>query len=300
MRTIQIVLIILYLLLVLFFSYMTSWKSGSWQKGLYTLVICVGFPGVGFGFLWICGLLEEKRREKDFSEFYQGEEFSRDNLHFLHEVEKEKEMNQVAMSEALVLNQFEYRRNMVMQLLNEEDTLHYLEVLQDALDNDDTETSHYASTVIMELQRKVQEELIEKEMLYEKNQEERQYAVEWEEILYKILGSKLYDEQNRKRYFVKYKKVSDDFMEENCPMEQYLYHKIQVLFMEKNYTEASQVCRRYLDCYPESENAVLCQLEAFIKAKDYAGMKEFLKTMSERPVILTQKTLKYIRFFREE
>ena len=152
----------------------------------------------------------------------------------------------------------------------------------------------------MELQRKVQEELIEREVLYEQNPMERAYALEWEETLYKILNSNIYDEQNRRRYFVKYARVSDDLLSDDLPPEKHLQHRIRILFMEKNFTAAQSFCSRYLELYPGSEDAVLCQIELYIQSKDSGGMAAFLATLSQRPVLLTQKTLQYIRVFRKE
>lgn len=300
MKTVQLIILILYILLSGIFAYLLAWKASSWQKGIYTLVVCLAFPGVGFLFLWYCDLMEEKKKEKDFSEFFEGKQFQRDQLQFLQEPNVEKEVNQVPMAEALTINDYEYRRNMIMQLLNEEDTLQYLDVLQDALDNRDTETSHYASTVIMELQRKVQTELMEKEVWYEKNPGQREYARAWEKILYKVLNSNLYDEYNRKRYVTKYIRVSDDLLSENPPEKACLEHRIRVLFAEKNFTGAQAFCTSFLNYYPKSETAVLCQIELFIQTKDAEGMNHFLESLSGRPVVLTQKTLQYIRIFRKE
>ena len=299
MKVICITLIILYLLLCGFYAYHLAWKTGSRQRGFFSFVMGIGFPGVGFLFLWFCDVMMEKNKEKDFSEFYVNKEYSRDNLRYLQKPDKKKEMNQVSMKEALRINSFEYRRNMIMQLLNEEDTLQYLDVLQDSLDNEDTETSHYASTVIMELQRKMQEELTKREILFEKNPDDISSAREWENILYRVLDSNLYDELNKKRFMVKYDRVSDRLLRQEKPEELCFGHRIDILFMKEDYTTAQEYCTRYLDLYPESEDAVLYQIKLFVWAKDADGLHSFMASLSDRPVVLTQKTLKYIRAFRE-
>ena len=300
MEIVWLILLILYFFLCMVYSWLLSLKSGSWQKGICCLVLGIAFPGIGFLFLWLCDVMVEKRRVKDCMEFYSGNEFNRDELYFLRKPDKEKDLNQVAMMEALKINQFEYRRNMIMQLLNEEDTLQYLDVLQSALDNEDSETSHYASTVIMELQRKMQEELMQRELIYEKNREYPVAAREWEKHLFRVLGTNLYDEFNKRRFFVKYDRVSDQLLSQEHPEEEYFCHRIEILFWQKAYTRAQEVCARYLEEYPSSEDAVYYQISLFMWTKDGDGMQKFLATLSERPVILTQKTLKYIRVFKKE
>ena len=300
MEIIWLTLLILYFLICTIYAWLLAWKSGSWQKGICSFVMGIAFPGIGFLFLWFCDVLMEKRRYKNNVEFFFGDEFRRDELYFLREPDRERELNQVSMKEALKINQFEYRRNMIMQLLNEEDTLQYLDVLQEALDNEDSETSHYASTVIMELQRKMQEELMERELFYEKNREDLSGAGAWEKLLFRVLGSNLYDEYNKRRYYAKYERVSDELLAQEHPQEEYFRHKIEILFWQKDYTQCQEFCNRYLEEYPQSEDAVYYQIQLFIRTKDAENLKNFLGTLSERPVLLTQKTLKYIRIFKEE
>lgn len=299
MNLVWLTLLILYLLFCGIYAYHLAWKTGSRQRGFFAFVMGVGLPGIGFVFLWFCDVMLEKQKSKDYSEFYVNKEYNRDNLKYLRELDKKKELNQVSMKEALKINGFEYRRNMIMQLLNEEDTLQYLDVLQDALDNEDTETSHYASTVIMELQRKMQEELTMREVLFEKNREDLSCAREWENILYRVLSSNLYDELNKKRFLVKYDRVSDRLLQQEKPEESCFGHRIDILFMRKDYTAAQEYCTKYLNLYPESEDAVLYQIKLFIWANNADGLHRFLASLSERPVVLTQKTLKYVRAFRK-
>ena len=153
---------------------------------------------------------------------------------YLQEPDREKELNQVPMEEALTINDFSFRRGMIMQLLNGENTLQYLDVLQSALGNEDTETTHYASAVIMELQRKVQEELIQREVRFERSPDNPDVAREWESLLYQVLKTSLFDTHNRRRYFPKYYRVSDVLLAQK--EEAFYLHRIQVLFLEGNYT----------------------------------------------------------------
>lgn len=299
MLMVQIIVIFLYIALCLAFGlYMTRVRH-NWQLGLFYAVVSLVLPGVGFLFLWICHAVVENRGNREYSELYVDENFSPENLKLVQKLDSSKEINYVAMEEAMNVGSYEYRRKMIMELLGKEDTLQYLDILQTALLNEDTETSHYASTVIMELQRKMQEELSEKEIQFEKDPSNQQVAAEWEQLLYKVLCSNLYDEFNKKRYFVKYAKVSNQLLEACLPEEIFLKNRIYILLAEKNYTEGQILCERYLTCYPKSEDAILCQIECFIQAKDSCGMKKFLETLSSRPVLLTQRTLKYVRIFRK-
>lgn len=299
MKIVYIVLVVLYIILAVIYSYYIAVKEENLWRGAYTLVLCIGIPVAGFLFLWLTQMWEEQHKEKDYREFERGDEYQEDNLKLLQPVDVEKEINYVPMAEALSVTSFEYRRKMIMDLLNEDDTLEYLEVLRDALSNEDMETSHYASTVIMELQRKVQEELIEKEVEFEQHQMEEEPALRWEEFLFRVIESDLYDEQNLRRYYVKYRKVSDQLLKMEKPKEEVYNNRVQILLKEKNYTEGKIYTEQYLLAYPESEDAVLCMLKILIQEKNAEELETFIAGLSKRPVVLTQKTLKYIRMFRK-
>jgi len=298
---IPLVIICLYVLLCLVYAFLLARQKKSWQYGLFAAVLSLALPMVGFVFLWICDAFAERKisKTKSYSELYLDDDFNPDNFKLLQNPNYEKESNYVSMEEALKIGTYDYRRKMIMQLLEEDDTMQYVDILQRALENEDSETTHYASTVIMEMQRKVQEELMEAEVQFEKDVENIEIASRWEALLFKVLCSNLYDDFNKRRYFIKYVKVNDKLLESELPEEKFLIHRIHVMLMEKNYTGAQELCNRYLNCYPRSEDAILYQLETYIQAKDSEGMKKFLETLSSRPVILTQKTLEYIRIFRE-
>ena len=300
MKTYEIFVCILYLLVACLYSFQAARNSSSWQRGLFSLVICLALPGAGLFLLlflkWYAGRLQDKDR----LEIYMDDSFHGEDLQLLQKPDSDKELNQVPMKEALNLNDFSYRRSMIMDLLNEEDILQYLDILKEALDNEDTETTHYASTIIMELQRKTQDLITQWEVQYEQNPGDPASTSKWEELLYKVIQSRLYEEHTLGRYYRKYYRVSDRLLSSDQPAQQYYLHRIQILFHEGNLTDAKGFCIQFQERFPASEEAVLCLLEFFIRAKDSQGMTEFLQRLPSLPVHLTQKTLQYIKIFQKE
>ena len=74
----------------------------------------------------------------------------------------------VPISDILNLNDYDLRRKMVMTTLNA-DTLQYIRILKRALENADSETAHYAASIIMEVQKKMIQELSQAEANYYRN-----------------------------------------------------------------------------------------------------------------------------------
>ncbi|MCI6869069.1 MAG: hypothetical protein MR871_14210, partial [Lachnospiraceae bacterium] len=68
MLQIKVTLLVLYVVLCFSYAYLLAWKNGSWQRGVYSLVMGLAFPGIGFLFLWFCDVMIEKGKKKDYAE----------------------------------------------------------------------------------------------------------------------------------------------------------------------------------------------------------------------------------------
>ena len=152
---VKIILIILYILMCLIYALEKRWNQAGAQEICFVLVICLFIPVLGFVFLKIADYVSKHNVSRDYSGIYRGERFHQDELSMLKPLDYEAEVNQVPMKDALKLNEYEYRRKVIMNTLKEENTEEYIQVLKEALENEDPETSHYASTVIMQLRQKI-------------------------------------------------------------------------------------------------------------------------------------------------
>lgn len=290
----------LYLFFCLFYARVLARKSGSAQKGALCLVASLVLPVAGPLFLWFCDSAATARRKDTYRDLCLGQDYHWDDPRRLQRLDPAREGDRVPMEEALALSDREVRRTMVMDLLNAEDPLAYLGVLRRALDNEDTETSHYASVAIMELRRKVQQQLAAAQARWRRTPGDPDAAAGWEQLLYRTLQSDLYDDCTNRRYQAQYRALSQRLLRQNKPRSRFLHHRVRLEMQQKNYAAACRVCGRYLQLYPHSEQAVRDRLELFICMRDGAGLQTFLASLPRRPVLLTTKTLDLIRTFRKE
>ena len=173
-------------------------------------------------------------------------------------------------------------------------------LLRRALDNEDGETSHYASVAIMELRRKVQQQLAAAQTRWQRDPADPDAAAAWEQLLYRAATCDLYDAYSRRRYTARYRALSGRLLRDKKPRSRYLHHRVRLELQQGDLVKARQVCERYLALYPHSEQAVRDRLELYIQARDAAGLQGFLGTLPQRPVLLTTKTLDLVRAFRNE
>ena len=289
-----------YPVLCLLWAAWAARRAGSVQKGLFCLVAGLALPGAGLLLVWLCDRLAREDDGPAYRELYRGESFCPEDPAALQPPDVRAETDHVPMEEALQLSDREYRRRVVMRLLDVEDPLVYLPALRRALSNEDGETSHYASVAILELRRKVQRQLDEAAARWRKAPRDDRVCAQWEELMYRVLDCDLYDADDRRRLLGRYCALSDRMLRAPRPSENCLHHRIALELEQGRHARAQRLCTRYLDLYPASEAAVRDQLAVCVHSKNGDGMKSFLSGLRSRPVLLTAQTLAWVRAFRKE
>lgn len=290
----------LYLAFCLGYAWLLARQAGSLQKGALGLVLGLALPGAGPLLLWFCDWRSRSGQTPDYRAFYRGSDFSPDDLRCLQSPDISAESDRIPLGQALQVSDRSCRRRMVMQLLDVEDPLAYLPVLRQALDNEDGETSHYASVAIMELRRKVQQQLDDAQARWRRDPRDREACARWEELLYQVLQTDLYDEEGRRRLRGRYRALSDRMLRDSHPDPACLHHRIRLEQQRGHTARAQQLCSWYRALYPDSEQAIRDQMTLCVAAKNDEGLQALLSSLRRRPVLLTAQTLAWVRAFGKE
>lgn len=290
----------LYLLFCLLYARAAARRAESLQKGLLCLVLSLALPGAGPLLLLFCDGIGRRVRPTDCTDFYSGDDFCPEDLHRLQKPDLQAETDRVPMEEALLVSDLSYRREMVMGLLDARDQLLCLPALRRALANEDGETSHYASVAIMELRRKLQQQLDEAEESWRRAPGDADACARLEDLLYRVIRTDLFDPDVRRRLLRRHTDLTDRMLAADPPAEACLHHRIRTELRQGHCAQAQRLCNRYLKAYPHSEQAVRDQLEICVQAKNGAGLQKFLRGLRNRPVLLTASTLAWVRAFRKE
>lgn len=290
----------LYLLLCLLYARGTARRAGSLQKGAFCFVLCLALPVAGPLLLRMYDHQSRRSEQTDYTDLFRGSKFRSDNLLQLQKPDLYSETDRVPMEEALLVSDLTYRREMVMRLLDVKDPLVCLPALRRALANEDSETSHYASVAIMELRRKLQQQLDEAELRWRKAPQDAAVCAEWETLLYKAIQTDLFDMDVRRRLLRRHTTLTDKMLRAPRPSEACLHHRIQLELQQNHCAQAQRLCTRYLKVYPNSELAVRDQMTVCVQSKNGSGLQKFLRGLRDRPVLLTASTLAWVRAFRKE
>lgn len=231
-------------------------------------------------------------------ELFLGRGELSDDLQLLRPVNERGALDAAPAVDVLELNDYDDRRAMIMNTLRQDDTADYVDVLREALANDDQETSHYASVVIMDLQQQVHARLAELGRRLEDDPDDLDALGALEQELYQVIKEGVVDENSLPRYVERYWEVSDRLLEEGRPSATHFHHRIAADLKTRSGEHARSVARRYLEIHPDDEDAVLDAIRVCVQQNDRAGLDALLDRLGDMPVVLTSKSLRYIRFLR--
>ena len=283
MELILWILLALHLLLGVFYALDWFQDYGRLQETVIRLVLALAFPVVGFLLCKLVDYFLKKAPQFQMDSLYLGHGEMLDELELLRPMDKSAEVDKVPG----------------VDTLREQDTAEYLSVLKEALLNEDQETSHYASAVIMDLQKRIQASVLERQRAYRQEPEDPQRQEELEGELYRILESGAFDENSLGRYYAQYREISDVLLAREDGDPQWYHRRVGVDLRTGEDVHAQETAEAFLEKFPENEDAVVDCIQVYLQMRDRKALDRLLDRLGDLPVVLTQKSLTYIRFLRE-
>jgi len=270
----------------------------SWKEWLLKMTIVSFLPGIG----WLFPVMLPKswitNKGQLFSEYMKQQDENIDiELLITHgKVNKEKELNIIPIEDALVVNDYMTRRRVMIDVLKE-DVMQYIEVIKRAVLNDDTETSHYAVSAVVEEKRKLSILLQEFSVKFDQHKEDSQVAKTYAQVLSKYIKSGFLDNQTLRKYKFMYIHTLNQIIV-NGEDDMEIFEEKFITEMEmKEYIQAEQTCQQYLSKYPNEENPYLHFLNLYYTTRSIANMMKTLDDLKNSSVRLSNRALTIVRYW---
>lgn len=213
-------------------------------------------------------------------------------------LETEKEMNVVSLEEALLVNDLTIRRRIMIDLLKQ-DSIEYLEVLRLAVSNEDTETSHYAVSAIMEIKRKLSLTLQELAVKYEDNKHDAHMLAAYSDVLKSYMRSGFLDERTLLKHKYTYADVLGKLIEAEPDQARAYTDKLETELDLGEYAAAEQTARRFLDRFPHSEDAYLGLMNVYFTIRSFEQLKQTLEQLKRSSIRLSSRAITVVRYWSE-
>ena len=202
----------------------------------------------------------------------------------------------VPLEEALLINDPSLRRELMMEIMysNPDD---YVEQLQEARMNDDTEVVHYAVTALAELQKDYDLRFQELQRRMEEEPDDKEILEEYLELLDQYLGSGLLEGNARELQLRNYSDLLGDKLERDGDNLRLYEKKIQADLMSGEYNQAYEDISRVLEIWPKSEKGYLFLIQYYASVKNRHGITETIGLLERRNIHLSSEGRGIVRFW---
>ena len=225
--------------------------------------------------------------------------FSKDRVRTFLRANTEQEGNVVPIEEAMAVSDRESLRTLVMNVVRG-NVQHSLASLALALNSEDTETSHYAATVLRDVlndfRQKAQELYL---AMNEGGKEGPEYACALIEYMNAVLVQEVFHDMEQMTYVMMMEEACDYLYERDYRQLKAVYIEwlCSLLLRIGEYERLRRWCFRNRDLYPDELSSYTCYLKLYFTIGDKRGFFDTLNRLKQSDVIIDKETLELIRTF---
>lgn len=225
--------------------------------------------------------------------------FSKERVKTQLMADEERARNMVPLEEALAINEKKSLRMVMMNMVKGEmqDSLAAIAL---ALDSEDSESSHYAASVLVD---ELNEFRARVQVLTLEIQEEKEDETAVEEMLIdymdKILKLQIFTSVEQKRFALILADTAEKIRQKDMSkLKEEQYESVCMRLLEvKEYTDAEKWCARLAEQYPEQLSAYTCRLKLYFTLQNKEAFFAVLNALKQSDVVIDRETLELIRVF---
>jgi len=196
--------------------------------------------------------------------------------------------NIVPLEEAILINDVRTRRKYMLETLYD-NPMKYLDILMLAKNNEDVETSHYATTTISQAQRGFQIAIQELSVLAEASPDDMVLFDKYIDMLGNYIESGLLEEHLLKNLRIVYQEVLDKKLAKVANDKAALVRKLRNSLELKEYGNAFRASDLLKEFWPEDEQTWVEAVRVCVDGRDNKRLREILQEMQRNNIIWTKQ-----------
>lgn len=295
MTIFALVLVFIHILLCVFTFLGTHLGFLKVHKYMFFVVLCLPF----WGFMAVLFLHFEVLFKQDDTIAVGVQKMKLDSVLYkgIAVEEKKNEDSLVAIEEALLINSPKERREIIMDVLND-NPKEYIEFLQKAGNNEDPEVVHYAVTAMVEISKENDYALQKLGREYAKNPDDIEVLCRYCDFLWSILEQNLLSGQVEIMNRNLYSQLVSKKLESKESFEDYM-HYFDNEFSLGNYTRAGEVLSKADTLYGDREDMILLKLKYYAQLKQADKIKEVIQSVRSRKMFVSRRVKEAIAFWKD-
>lgn len=208
----------------------------------------------------------------------------------------QKDINVVPLIEALSFSSYKNRRRLLLDTLKD-DAIDNQALLELAVANEDTETSHYAVSAITDFRGKLMVELQSLAVKYEQQPNNSEVLRDYKQALHHFINSKFIDDRTKRQYQHTYIKVLDQLTKLPGHTESDWRDKIDCEIELGLYDQAKIDCQHFRQQHDHSEDPYMLELKLHYIMRSKHEFEHTLSELRKSPVRLSNAALTQIRYW---
>lgn len=203
----------------------------------------------------------------------------------------------VPMEDALLINSSEERRALILDVLND-DPKEYIEFLQKAGDNDDTEVVHYAVTALVEISKENDAMLHRLERQYQMDPENPEILQRYTDFLWDCLSQHMMQGQVEIMNRELFSTLMQKRLQGGGSMEDY-ERLVTNELIRQNYRNAGAVLDQMKEQYPREEEYFLLKIQYLAAMRRSNEIQNLLNEIKEKQIYISMKGKEAIAFWEK-
>lgn len=257
-------------------------RKNTLQQSVFRFTIVFLVPVLGLLFFMISGLFNRVFKEKqNVEESYQKYIKDKEQVDYIEDIDFKREINTIPFSDSLTLGSQQERRDFLVNLLKKDYT-RYIKVLQKAVENEDSETSHYAGAALMEIKKQFEIMLRNSNNAYEENKKDIFAIKKYIDAIKKYLNSGLPDNIDKQEFRVTLSYLLEKYLGRDRTIKQYYIDKINIDLKLGNIKDAEDFTKRFCDLFPSDEEPYFMLLKYFYSTNNYRSIIKVVKFIKKR------------------
>jgi hypothetical protein len=205
--------------------------------------------------------------------------------------------NIVPLEEAILIDDVKMRRKFMLETLYE-DPLKYLDILMLAKNNEDVETSHYATTTISHAQRAFQVSIQELAIAVDRNPDDIVLLDQYIETLGKYIESGLLEEHLLTNLRFVYNKILDEKLNRIKNDRMALIRKLRNSIALKEWFSAYETSNLLKAYWPEDEQTWIEAMRICVEGKDSNRLHEITGEILNAKIEWTKQGKEQISYWQ--
>ena len=225
--------------------------------------------------------------------------FNKDRTENFLRPDEDMERNMVSLEEALEVTDKKSLRTLMLNVIRG-DYQNSLSSINLALNSEDSETAHYAASILQDVLNNFRSQVQEKYLLcQEENEQQVENCVNLVEYMNPILEQEVLTDIEQKSMTDKMQEILQKAWDlDKTKISSTVYEKVcQRLLEIKDYEKCTLWCDRSMEQYPRVLSSYTCQLKLYFSCGNKEKFFQVMQELRNLDITIDNETLELIRTF---